>query len=122
MLLRRYILREYLRFVAATVMLCLFLFILFDFIHKATSYFQKYDPSVSLITQFYIYQVPFQLVQILPIAALLSSVVSMVVLNRHNETTAMRAAGMSPSQIAIPLGIGGFGLCIFSFFLNEIIR
>ena len=121
MILFKYVLREYLKYVAGTVLLCLFLFILFDFIHKTTNYFARYEPAADLIFRFYLYQVPFQLVQIFPIASLLASVVTMVLLNRSNEVSAMRAAGMTPARIAAPLGAGGLLLTFCSVLLGEVI-
>ena len=121
MILFSHVLKEYLKFVFGTVVLCLFLFILFDFIHKAGGYFSRYAPSSLLITKYYIYQIPMQLVQILPIGSLLSSVITMVLYNRSNEITAMRAAGMSPGRVVMPLACGGLILTLFSYLLNEVI-
>ena len=121
MILFRYVLKEFLKYVIGTVVLCLFLFILFDFIHKTTNYFARYEPGADLILKFYLYQVPFQLVQIFPIASLLSSVVTMVLLNRSNEVSAMRAAGMTPLRVAAPLAAGGLLLTLASVILGELI-
>lgn len=121
MILFRLILKEYLKFVFGTVLLCLFLFTLFDFIHKTSNYYARYNPSAVLIAKFYFYQTPFQLVQILPIASLLSSVIVMVLYNRSNEVTAMRAAGMNPTKIVAPLAAGGIILSALSYFLNEVV-
>ena len=121
MILFRYVISQYFRFVGATVCLALFLFVLFDFIHKTTNYFAKYNPSGELILQFYLAQLPFQSIQALPIASLLSSVVVMVMLNRGNEVTAMRAAGMSPLHVALPLAAGGLILSGLGFIIGEFI-
>src|SRR5690606_7785884 len=53
------------------------------------------------------------------IAGLLGSVVAMVLLSRTNEITAMRAAGLSPWQIGMPLACGGLILSLTSFVLGE---
>lgn len=116
-----YILREYLKYVFGTVIMCLFLFILFDFIHKTTNYFAKFQPSADLIAQFYLYQIPFQLLQVFPIASLLASVIVMVLLNRSNEVTAMRAAGMPPLAIGLPLITGGFLLTFIAYSVGEFV-
>ena len=79
-----YILRDYLKYVFGTVLLTVFLFILFDFIHKTTQYFPKYNPTTKVIIKFYALQIPLQVMQALPIAALLPGVVTMVLLSRTN--------------------------------------
>jgi lipopolysaccharide export system permease protein len=67
----------------------------------------------------YLYQLPLHISQALPIASLLASVITMVLLSRTNEVTAMRAAGMGPFRIGLPLAVGGIILSVFAFFVNE---
>jgi LPS export ABC transporter permease LptG len=114
-----YVVRDYFKYVLGTITICVFLFILFDFIHKSTKDFAIHRPSAELIAKFYWYQVPYQLVQALPIASLLASVITMVLLNRANEIAAMRAAGMGPLRIGAPLFIGGAMLSVSSYILSE---
>ena len=118
-ILYRYVLKSYYKYVASTLFLCLFLFILFDFIHKATSFFNRYNPPGGLIIRYYIYQIPFQLMQALPIAALVSGVITMLILSKGNEITAMRAIGMNARQVATPFILGGFTLFLFTIVWGE---
>lgn len=119
MILFRYILREYFRFATGTVVLCLFFFILFDFIQKAAGYLGKYNPSPATLAKYYVLQLPFETYQALPIASLIASVVVMLLLSRSGEVTAMRAIGMSPWRMVMPLAVGGLILTAFSFLLTE---
>jgi len=116
-----YVLKDYLRFVAAALVLSLFLFILFDFIHKTTKYFARYKPSAELVLQYYWFQIPAHLIQALPIASLLASVISMVLLARTNEVTAMRAAGMGPISVGAPLAVGGLFLGVLGLLTSELV-
>lgn len=121
MLIFRYILKDFIKYAAGTIFLCVFLFVMFDFIHKTTKYFAIYNPSAENIAKFYLYQIPLQLPMALPIASLLASVITMVLLSRTNEITAMRASGMGPYQVAMPIAVGGVILCGLSFILGEYI-
>lgn len=114
-----YILRDYIKYVVGTIVLTVFLFVLFDFIHKTTSYFAKHNPPGELIFRYYVFQIPGQVVQALPIAGLLASVICMILLSRTNEITAMRAAGMGPFRIGLPLAVGGLILSGLSFVVGE---
>jgi lipopolysaccharide export system permease protein len=114
-----YVLADYVKYVLGTLVLSLFIFILMDFVQKTTKYMAEYSPKGEDLALFYVYQSPGLIVQVLPIASLLGSVVSMVVLSRSNEVTAMRAVGMSPVQIAAPLAVGGLLLSLFSAVLGE---
>jgi len=56
---------------------------------------------------------------ILPIAGLMAILFSLGYMNRHNEIIAMRAGGLSSSNILAPLFLTGFILSLAVFFLNE---
>lgn len=119
MILFWYVLKQFFKMVAATILLAVFLFILFDFLHKSTTYFAKFSPSPQVIFRFYLAQLPFQVMQALPIASLLSSVSVMMMLSGGNEITAMRAAGMGPLRVASPIIAGGLILSLIHFSLSE---
>ena len=119
MILFLYILRDYLRYVLGTVLLTVFLFTLFDFIQRSTKEFGEYRPATEKIVYYYLYQVPGQVMQAMPIAALLASVISMIMLSRTNEITAMRAAGMGPRRIGAPLACGGVLLSLAALVIGE---
>ena len=114
-----YVLKDFLKFVFGTLLLCVFLFLLFDFIEKTTRYIPRYAPETIDLVQYYLFRIPSLLLQALPIASLLSSVITMVLLSRTNEITAMRAAGMGPLRVGLPIAIGGLLLSGFSLFLGE---
>ena len=59
------------------------------------------------------------LATILPIALLLALLYALANHARHNEITAMRAAGASLWRICIPYFITGLALCVVLFALNE---
>jgi LPS export ABC transporter permease LptG len=119
LILFSYVIKEYFRYVVGTVVLCVFLFVLFDFMHKTTRDFAEFQPSGLAIARFYVFQIPFQIVQALPIASLLASVIAMALLSRGNEVTVMRAVGMGPLAIGLPLLAGGALLSTVSFLAGE---
>lgn len=121
MILFWYVLKDFFRYVFGVLLLVVFLFVFFDFIHKTTRYIPKYNPESQLLIKFYVYQLPNLAIQAIPIASLLASVVCMVLLNRSNEVTAMRAAGMGPLRVGFPIAIGGLSLSLFSAALGEFV-
>lgn len=121
MILFFYVFRDFIKNVLTTLLLCLFLFVLFDFIHKSTKYLSVYNPETKDLVLYYLYQFPSFIVQTLPIATLLASVITMVLLSRTNEVTAMRAAGMGPLKVGLPIAIGGVLLSVSSFLLGEFV-
>ncbi|MDA9951578.1 LptF/LptG family permease [Oligoflexaceae bacterium] len=121
MILFLYILKDFIKYVVGILILVIFMFIMFDFIHKTTKYFATYEPATKDIVLFYIYQIPLKMPEALPIASLLASVISMIQLARRNEITAMRAAGMGPFKISLPVVAGGIICTIASFLIGEFI-
>ncbi len=119
MTLYRYVLREFLRLVLITLFFTSFLFIFFDFAHKSTGFFGRYGFQPHLVILTYFYQLPFQIYQVLPIAALIGAVATLTILQRSGEVTAMRAIGMGPTQIMAPIAFGGAFFSLLSFFLGE---
>lgn len=121
MILFFYVLRDFIRYVVMTLILSVFLFVLLDFIHKTTRYIPRYNPETSLLVRAYFYQIPSMVLQALPISSLLASVITMVLLSRTNEITAMRAAGMGPFKVGFPVMFGGALLSVFSVLVGEVI-
>ncbi len=114
-----YIFKRYCGYALAVVALCLFLFIFFDFSHRARVFFSKVEPPSLDIALFYFYQLPFMVVQALPVAALLAAVLTMLVLGRNHEITAMRAAGAGPLLLCAPLLAGGVLCSALGCFAGE---
>lgn len=121
MILFFYVLRDFFRYVLATLILSVFLFVLLDFIHKTTRYIPRYNPETALLVRAYIYQLPSMISQALPISSLLASVITMVLLSRTNEITAMRAAGMGPFRVGMPVMIGGAFLSVIAALIGEVV-
>lgn len=119
MILFLYVFKDFIKNVVTTLLLCLFLFVLFDFIHKSTKYLSTYNPETKYLVLYYVYQIPTFIVQTMPIATLLASVITMVLLSRTNEITAMRAAGMGPMMVGLPIAFGGMLLSVCSFVIGE---
>lgn len=119
MILFWYVFRELVKYVIATLFLCVFLFLLFDFIHKTTRYIPRYNPTTELLVRSYIYQLPTLFLQAIPISSLLGSVICMVLLGRTNELTAMRAAGVGPFRLGLPVLVSGCFLSFLCILLGE---
>jgi len=70
----------------------------------------KYDPSAWLVAAYYAARLPYNLSAAVPLAALIASLLTMAKMLRSQELIAMRAGGLSPTAISIP--ILGAALCI----------
>lgn len=101
-LLARYVGREYLRYLFLA--LCGFVVIYFvvDFFDRVGRFVQK-DVPANIVAEYFLARMPASAVQVMPIALLLASQLSLLVLSKNNEVVAMRACGVSPGVVVAPL-------------------
>ena len=109
------------RFVNALLYcLCLFmvLFIVIDVFNNLDE-FLKSGVNFRIIATYYLYSVPVILVQVVPMAVLVSILYVLSGLSRHNEVTAMKASGVSSFHILAPYLFIGAVISFGVFLLSE---
>src|SRR6185503_8974074 len=117
-LLDRYLLRELL----VPLLYCLAGFFIFwvmiDLVNELTS-LQEARLTGLEIAAYYLVKSPAQVVEVLPIALLLGLLYALSNHARHNEITAIRAAGVSLWRLSLPYFYTGLVLSVALFVLNE---
>ncbi|MDR2512993.1 MAG: LptF/LptG family permease [Puniceicoccales bacterium] len=119
-LLDRYILREWLKVFAMTLIALIGLLLIgraFDDVPD----FLRWESPVSLALHYFALQVPFYLPVVLPVSLLISVLFVLGYFHRNRELTAMRAAGMSIFRITRPLWRAGIALSLLLLALNATI-
>lgn len=101
-LLDRYVVREFLGIFIPTLLGFVLLYLIVDFFDRL-DILLRHDASVYAAMKYFAFKVPLMVTQVLPPAVLVSCLVGLGLLGRHNEITAMRAAGVSLVQTARPL-------------------
>jgi lipopolysaccharide export system permease protein len=117
----RYLMQSFFFLFTITLIFCTFLFLLFDFVDKSRHYFPTVTADATSIFWFYIYQIPYIILQSAPLAVLFSSSICLYNLSTSNEMTAMLSFGYSPRSLLRPLFVCGLILAIFLSFLSEFI-
>ncbi|ETX07964.1 LPS export ABC transporter permease LptG [Candidatus Entotheonella palauensis] len=111
-LLSRYVCRVFAQYFGLGLSVCaalLFLIELFDRIDNFIDY-RAYWVDV---VYYLLLRLPDILYLMVPVACLLASVLTFSTLNKHNEIVAMRAAGVAPLRLAMPLfGLGVVACCL----------
>ena len=118
-LLDRYLLRELLAPFAYCLGGFLMAWISSD-MFKEMGNFQKAQMSLADIVEFYFVTSPEFISVVLPIALLLALLFALTQHARHNEITAMRAAGISLWRLALPYLAVGFLASVALFVINEV--
>jgi lipopolysaccharide export system permease protein len=119
-LLDRYLLRELLVPLAYCLVGFLISFVAFD-LFSSISDFQKAKLGAGEVLEYYFNRLPEFLVTsyVIPISLLLTMLYALTNHSRHNEITAMRAAAIPLSRIAMPYFAVGVAFSLIVFYLNE---
>lgn len=101
---------------------CLFVFVTMAVIIDIFSFIEdivKYKIAVSSIIAFYVYYCPTIIIQVVPMAILLSTIYVLSNLNKHNEIIAMKSSGISLWRILIPILLLGAIISTSMFIVND---
>jgi LPS export ABC transporter permease LptG len=121
MLIFFYIFKQFMKFTSGIVVLSMFMFVLSDLVDKYGRLFERYNASISDVVEYYLYETPFQMIQIIPFAALIGAIATMVMLNRSGEIIAIRASGVGPFRLAKGIVLGGLICAVFTIICSEYI-
>ena len=116
--IHRYILRELLKNLALCTMGLCFLFLLLDIFDRLDNLVQE-DISLWLAIRYFLFKIPPYFNLTLPVAMLAATMLTLGLLAKNSEITAMRAAGLKISWITRPILMVGLLLSLFSMLLAE---
>ena len=119
-ILDRYLVRSFMGALFYCLLLFILLFVVIDVFNNLES-FLKHGISPRIVLMYYAYSAPFILVQIVPIASLVSVLYVLGNLNRHHEIIAMKACGVSGFHILTPYLFMGILLSFAILLVNETI-
>lgn len=118
-LLDRYIIREQLQTLLAGLLFFVSVFIIVDVFEKIDTFLDNRVPA-HIVATYYAMFIPGIIVQVLPMAMLLSCLVALGQIGRQNELTAMQAAGIGVERIALPLWAVAAAMSVLVFVVNEV--
>ncbi len=115
-ILFRYILREYSKIFGMCFSGLVTIYLVIDFFEKVRR-FLRYDSGILPILLYFALKIPSIAFQVAPFAVLVATLLTLGLLSRSNEITAMRSCGISLVWMSSPflLFAGGVSLVLFSF-------
>lgn len=116
----RYITATYLKLLALTLGSFTAIYLVIDFLEKISRFSQSHGKP-GYIFLYFLYKIPSILNQIMPLAVLMATLLTLGILSRSSEIVAMQSCGISLKRIAKPMLIIAFSLSLFTFFSNEVI-
>ncbi len=119
-ILDRYLLREFLVYLALGLLGFIVIFIVVDLIEKMDVFLDHRAPWL-LVAQYFVNLTPDVVVKMLPVALLLATFMALGQLNKFGELTAMRAGGLSLLRILAPV-LAVASICVgLSLLLGEFV-
>lgn len=119
-ILDRYLMREYLVFMAIGLAVAAVLFIVIDLLQTIDRYIRIKPPLIHVVEHF-VYRVPAAVHDGLPVVMLVATIFLFLALTRYHELTAMKAAGMSLYRVAAPVLLLSAGVALLSGLFQELL-
>ena len=119
-ILIRFLLHHFSRILLLSIGAFISIYLLIDFFEKIGN-FIDHKASAADYLSYLCNSIPFIFAQILPLAILMTVVLTLGTLGRTNEVTAMRACGISLWKIVQPFMLLALGLSLLLLTLNEFI-
>lgn len=117
-ILERYILTEFAKLLLIAVLAFLVLFMMIDLFENMDNLMKHGVPFFSIVL-FFIYKVPFIIVQISPVAVLIAVLLSLGLFSKHGEVTAIKAGGVRLLKVLLPLLAAGLLISLAVMLINE---
>lgn len=116
----RYLLREFLGYLALGLLGFIVIFIVVDVFEKMDIFLDHKAP-MSLVLGYYVQLTPDVVVKVLPVALLLATFLALGQLNKFGELTALRASGLSIVRLMLPVFAVAAACVVLSFALSELV-
>jgi lipopolysaccharide export system permease protein len=111
----RYILKSFLAYFFAGLIVFLTIFMAIEFISTGT----KFDVTTAILIEYYKNYLPIVLHQMMPIGIMIGALFTLSVMNRNNELISLFSLGWSLARISAPiLALIGL-LCVVTFWLGD---
>jgi lipopolysaccharide export system permease protein len=117
-ILFRYLSREFIKLVAMCLVSLILVYLLFDFIDRAGTFFRT-APSFLHVALYFVYKIPLIFFQVMPVSVLLGALLVLAIMSRHSEITAMKAGGISVARVVTPILLWSVVLAGVAFAVNE---
>ncbi|MFH1241261.1 MAG: LPS export ABC transporter permease LptG [Pseudomonadota bacterium] len=119
-ILARYFSKEFLKLFLLLEFVFLSLYLLIQFILSFDDFVEASAP-MSLMGAYLFYNTPFIMVQLVPVATLISVIVMFCLMEKNNEISAMKSCGLSILRLSRPTIIVSILVSIVVFLVSELI-
>lgn len=119
-ILAKYISREFLKTLLISLGAFIAIYLVVD-IFQGMRMFMDFKPPFYIVAKLYLLKIPKIVSQVTPVAVLLSTLLTLGLLSKNSEITAMKSSGISLYIIVSPILAIALMISIFSFLFSEYI-
>jgi lipopolysaccharide export system permease protein len=112
------VISEYLKIFCSALLTFTAIYFIVDFFERFDM-FIKHEAEAGVIVKYFLFKAPFVIYQIVPVAVLLSTLLTIGILSKNNEITAMKSGGISIYKISVPLVMIALIITALSFANSE---
>ncbi len=116
----RFISGEILKYFCMVLIMVIGIYVAVDFLEKVDD-FMEAGVRLSRMFTFFVYEIPFIISQIAPVALLLSILITFGLMNKHHEIIALKSSGISVYYLVRPVLIIGIAASLGLGILSEYI-
>ncbi|MBN1903393.1 LptF/LptG family permease [Candidatus Sumerlaeota bacterium] len=116
----RYILREYLYSFIGVIFICAIVLLVYMLIENYEEIL-KNNPETRYVVLYFLYSLPYNLTQVVPLAVAIAILYTIGQMARHNELIAIVAAGISTKRVSSPIILSTLGICWLTLIFNELV-
>jgi lipopolysaccharide export system permease protein len=119
-ILNRYITTAYLKLLGLAVGSFVAIYLVIDFLEKINRFSQAHGKPIH-IALYFLCKIPAIINQVMPLAVLMATLLTLGAFSRSSEIVAMQSSGISLKKISYPIIGIAFSLSLFTFVSNEVI-
>jgi lipopolysaccharide export system permease protein len=117
--LTKYISKEFIKLQIFCQIIFISLYLIIDFVYKIDNFLEANAASLDVIFPYFIYKVPSILVQVIPVATLISVIALFRIMKNNREIMALRACGINVNSLSQTVIIISLFISIFTFVFSE---
>ncbi|MBF0528019.1 MAG: LPS export ABC transporter permease LptG [Deltaproteobacteria bacterium] len=117
-ILAKYVLREFTKILALTLVFFIFIYLFVDFFEKIHNFLEA-RVAWTRVFYFFLMALPSVIYYLSPVAILVAILISMGIMARNGEIIALKAAGVSLFRLSMPILIAAVFLSVLTFVLAD---
>jgi lipopolysaccharide export system permease protein len=119
--LTKYISREFIKLQTLCLTIFVFLFLMINFVQSIDKFIEHKGTGIGLIISYFLYKTPYIIIQMIPVATLIATVVLFRSMKNNREIMALKASGVNIIDIARTAIVISLMTSIFIFVFSELV-